>query len=50
MAMDRSHTALRDALQRALNTLIDRGEYGKLLTKWGLEDGAVTTARIIHGS
>lgn len=49
MAVDRTNTALRDALQRALNTLISNGEYRKILTDRGLEDGAVTTAGIIHG-
>ncbi|WP_149830497.1 caspase, EACC1-associated type [Streptomyces tailanensis] len=49
IAVDRTNTALRDALQQDLNALIDSGEYGRLLTKWGLEDGAITTAQIIRG-
>ncbi|GGN52061.1 hypothetical protein GCM10011579_008640 [Streptomyces albiflavescens] len=49
MAVDSANTALRDALQRALNALIASGEYGKILADWDLEDGAVTTAQTIRG-
>jgi polar amino acid transport system substrate-binding protein len=34
------------AIQKALQTLIDNGTYGELLKKWGLTEGAVTKATI----
>ncbi|WP_326693207.1 MULTISPECIES: serine/threonine-protein kinase [unclassified Streptomyces] len=49
IAVNKSNTALRDATRKALNALINSGEYGKILSDWGLEHGAVTTAQIIRG-
>ncbi|MBW4094327.1 MAG: ABC transporter substrate-binding protein [Acidobacteria bacterium] len=40
------NSAFTPALQKALQTLIDDGTYTKILTKWGVEAGAVKTAAI----
>ncbi|TAM91648.1 ABC transporter substrate-binding protein [bacterium] len=40
---------LRDALQAALKAVIADGEYDRILTKWGLEEGALRTAPISAG-
>ncbi|MFH9576244.1 protein kinase [Streptomyces sp. NPDC017230] len=48
MAVDRSDTALRDALVKALDELIASGEYADILKAQGLEHGAVTKAGIVH--
>ncbi|MEV4069685.1 serine/threonine-protein kinase [Nonomuraea fuscirosea] len=50
MAVDSAKPALRDAIVKALNTLIKNGEYGEMLTDRGLQDGAVTAARIIRST
>ncbi len=42
-------TALRDALQKALNALIADGTYRKILEKHGVEAGALKTATINGG-
>lgn len=39
-------SSLTQALQRALQILIDGGQYRQILKPWGLEDEAVTTATI----
>ncbi|WP_405817953.1 transporter substrate-binding domain-containing protein [Streptomyces sp. NBC_00838] len=50
MAVDRSDTALRDALMKALDKLITNGEYADILKAQGLEHGAVTKAGMVrHG-
>ncbi|MER6145324.1 serine/threonine-protein kinase [Streptomyces sparsogenes] len=49
LAVDKSNPALRDELRKALDALMDSGEYKRILTDWDLEDGAVPSARIIHG-
>ncbi|HUJ87474.1 MAG TPA: ABC transporter substrate-binding protein [Burkholderiales bacterium] len=46
----KSNTQLRDALQKALDALIADGSYRKILEKWGVEDGAVTSATINGGA
>ncbi|WP_369201849.1 serine/threonine-protein kinase [Streptomyces sp. PU-14G] len=48
MAVDSSDTALRDALSKALDKLIDSGEYADILKAQGLEHGAVTEAGTVH--
>jgi ABC-type amino acid transport substrate-binding protein len=48
MAVDRSDTALRDALMKALDKLITSGEYADILKAQGLGHGAVTKAGIVH--
>ncbi len=45
----KDNTALRDALQKSLNALIADGTYVKILTKYGVEGGAVKTAAINGG-
>jgi len=37
---------LRDALQKAMQAIIDNGEYAKVLEKWNVKQGAVTTATV----
>jgi polar amino acid transport system substrate-binding protein len=45
----KDNTALRDALQKALNALIADGSYRKILEKHGVEGGAVSAATINGG-
>ncbi len=45
----KDNTALRDALQKSLNALIADGSYLQILTKHGVEGGAVKTAAINGG-
>ncbi len=37
---------LTPVLQKTVQALIDDGTYGKILDKWGVSDGAVTTAEV----
>lgn len=37
---------LTDVIKNALQSLIDDGTYTKILTKWGVQDGAVTAADV----
>jgi polar amino acid transport system substrate-binding protein len=37
---------LTDVIEKALQSLIDDGTYTKILTKWGVQDGAVTAADV----
>jgi polar amino acid transport system substrate-binding protein len=46
----KSNTQLRDALQKSLNALIANGTYRKILEKYGIESGAVTSATINGGA
>lgn len=48
IAVAKGDTQLRDALQAALDAIIANGDYGKVLKKWGVEDGAVTKA-VVNG-
>ncbi|WUD73242.1 ABC transporter substrate-binding protein [Streptomyces sp. NBC_00510] len=50
IAVSKSNTELRDALQAALTAVIKDGSYTKVLEKWGVTDGAVTEAKINGGS
>jgi polar amino acid transport system substrate-binding protein len=50
IAVAKNNTELRDALQAALQAIIDNGEYKKIVEKWGVADGAVTEAKINGGS
>ena len=43
-------TQLRDALQKALQAIIDNGAYAKVLEKWNVAQGAVKTATVNGGS
>jgi polar amino acid transport system substrate-binding protein len=42
--------ALRDALQKAVQALIDSGAYSTILEKWKVTAGAVTTAAVNGGT
>jgi polar amino acid transport system substrate-binding protein len=42
-------TAIRDALQKALQAIIDNGEYAKILDKWNVKAGAVSSATVNGG-
>jgi polar amino acid transport system substrate-binding protein len=42
-------TQVRDALQKALQAVIDSGDYAKVLDKWNVKQGAVTSATINGG-
>ncbi len=50
IAVPKTNTVLRDALQKSLNALIADGTYRKLLQKHGVEDGAVSSATINGGA
>ena len=50
IAVAKEDTELRDALQAAVQAIIDNGEYEKIIKKWGVEDGAITEAKINGGS
>lgn len=45
----KSDTALRDALQKALGTLMENGTYLAILKKYGVEGGALSTPAINGG-
>ncbi|MFF6997253.1 ABC transporter substrate-binding protein [Streptomyces sp. NPDC008313] len=49
IAVAKSNTQLRDALQAALDAVIKDGTYDKVISKWGVADGAVKAARINGG-
>jgi polar amino acid transport system substrate-binding protein len=41
--------SMTKAIQAAMQSLIDDGTYLEILTKWGVEDGAITTATVNGG-
>ncbi|MEW1722252.1 ABC transporter substrate-binding protein [Streptomyces sp. NPDC093109] len=41
---------LTPTLQKAMEAIIKNGEYGKVMAKWGVQDGAVTEAKLNGGS
>ncbi|HWD62221.1 MAG TPA: ABC transporter substrate-binding protein [Humibacter sp.] len=45
IAVDKG-SKLTDVVKNALQSLIDDGSYTKILTKWGVDDGAVTSAAV----
>ena len=47
--MVKTNTELTDALQKALQALIDDGTYAKILAKYGLEGSAVNSAQVNQG-
>ncbi|MFE5187095.1 ABC transporter substrate-binding protein [Streptomyces sp. NPDC056628] len=49
IAVAKNNTQLRDALKAALDAVIKNGEYGKIIKKWGVEDGAVKEATVNGG-
>ncbi|QNE74994.1 transporter substrate-binding domain-containing protein [Streptomyces finlayi] len=50
IAVAKGNDELTKAVQAALDAIIDNGEYGKIIAKWGVEAGAVTEAKINGGS
>jgi len=50
IAVSKTNTQLRDALQAAMSAIIKNGDYTKILQKWNVTDGAVTEAKINGGS
>ena len=46
IVVSKDDQALTDAVQKAMQKLIDSGDYGKILTAWGNETSAVTTAEL----
>ncbi|MET9061790.1 ABC transporter substrate-binding protein [Streptomyces antibioticus] len=50
IAVAKDNTELRDALQAAVQAIIDNGEYKKIIEKWGVADGAITESKINSGS
>jgi polar amino acid transport system substrate-binding protein len=49
IAVAKDNTALRDALQKALDAIIADGSYLRILTKYGIEGGALKSATINAG-
>lgn len=50
IGVSKANTQLRDAIQAAMNAIIQNGEYKKILEKWNVTDGAVTEAKVNGGS
>ncbi|MGW2045552.1 ABC transporter substrate-binding protein [Streptomyces sp. NPDC001858] len=50
IAVAKDNTQLRDALQAAVQAIIDNGEYKKIIEKWGVADGAITESKVNGGS
>ncbi|HUR15584.1 MAG TPA: ABC transporter substrate-binding protein [Mycobacteriales bacterium] len=50
IAVRKADTELRDAIQKAVQTLIDNGTYRRILEKYDVTDGAVTEAKINGGT
>lgn len=50
IAVDKSNTQLRDALEAAVNAIIADGTYTKVLQKWNATSGAISQAAINGGS
>lgn len=50
IAVKKGNDQLRDAVQKALQAIIDDGEYAKVLKKWNAEDGAIKKATINAGN
>lgn len=46
MGFNKDDTALRDAVQKAFQALIDDGTYETILTNYGMESGAVSSAQV----
>jgi polar amino acid transport system substrate-binding protein len=44
--MAKNAGTLKEALQKAIQSMIDDGTYKQILTKWGVQAGAITTAKI----
>jgi polar amino acid transport system substrate-binding protein len=46
ISVTKNHTALRDAIKANLLAMIADGSYLQILTKWGVESGAITAADV----
>ncbi len=46
IVVSQDDAALTEAIQKAVQKIIDNGEYAKILAAWGNEAGAVTTAEL----
>jgi len=46
LAVAKTNTGLEQALQKAVQVMIDNGTYKQILTKWGVEAGAIDKATI----
>ena len=49
ISVDKGHTGLRDAVKTALLSMITDGTYTKILTKWGVQDSALTADQVNSG-
>jgi len=49
ISVAKNHTALRDAVKAALLAMMSDGTYTKILTKWGVQDGAITPDQVNSG-
>lgn len=49
IAVAKNSTQVHDALKAALDAIIKNGDYGKIISKLGVPNGAVTEARINDG-
>ncbi|GAA4774837.1 MULTISPECIES: ABC transporter substrate-binding protein [Streptomyces] len=49
IAVSKENTELRDALQAAVQQIIDDGSYGEVLKEWKAESGAIETATVNAG-
>jgi polar amino acid transport system substrate-binding protein len=50
IAVPKNQTALRDAIQKAVQALIDDGTYASILDKWQVGQGALKTATVNAGT
>ncbi|MFJ7195290.1 MULTISPECIES: ABC transporter substrate-binding protein [unclassified Streptomyces] len=50
IAVAKGNDQLTKAVQAALEAIIKNGEYNKIISKWGVEAGAVTEAKVNGGS
>lgn len=50
IAVAKDRTSLRDALRATLETLVESGEYERVLQEWDVEDGAVRTVTLNAGA
>ncbi|WP_299528864.1 ABC transporter substrate-binding protein [uncultured Streptomyces sp.] len=50
IAIAKGNDELTKAVQAALDAIIKNGEYGKIISKWGVDAGAVTEAKLNGGS
>jgi polar amino acid transport system substrate-binding protein len=49
LGVSKSNPELAAAIQQAMQAMVDDGTYGKILKKWNLEQGAVTTVGMNQG-